>query len=246
MSGPDDSTGSSGSTGSTDSADGTDSGADGGTRPLPLLEKRPKNPDGLDQSASAASYTPVLTPPEGGEHRRRWSVRRWPAVVVGLLGLGAAGLLLYDVAAVRADRPAMRWRHVLGEQLDERPLDDLWLLIGAGAAALLGLWLLLLAVTPGHRSTLAMNSGQEDVYAWLDAEAAALVLRDRAMEVPGVRSVRVRVRRARVDVRAVAHFRELDDVRADLDTVLGDGIAALGLSRSPGLRVRVDRPGKRG
>ncbi|MDI3404916.1 DUF6286 domain-containing protein [Streptomyces cavernicola] len=214
----------------------------GDTRPL--LQKQ--NPDRLDQSASAASYTPVLTPPEGGEHRHRWSVRRWPAVVVGLLGLGAAGLLLYDVAAVRADRPAMRWRHVLGEQLAERSLDDPWVLAGAGVAALLGLWLLLLVVTPGHRSTLAMRSGEQDVRAWLDAEAAALVLRDRAMEVPGVRSVRVRVRRAKVDVRAVAHFRELDDVRADLDTVLGDGIAALGLSRAPALNVRVARPGKRG
>ncbi|MFM9367117.1 DUF6286 domain-containing protein [Streptomyces sp. Da 82-17] len=215
-----------------------------GTRRLPTLEKQ--GPGGLDQSASAAAYTPVLTPPEGGEHRRRWSARRLPAVLVGLLGLGAAGLLLYDVAAVRADRPAMRWRRVLGEQLAERPLDDVWVLAGAGVAALLGLWLLVLALTPGHRSTLAMNSGHEDVRAWLDAEAAALVLRDRAMEVPGVRSVRVRVRRAKVDVRAVAHFRELDDVRADLDTALGDGIAALGLSRAPSLKVRVERPGKRG
>ncbi|NBE56592.1 DUF6286 domain-containing protein [Streptomyces boluensis] len=214
-----------------------------GTRPLPLLEKRPQT---FDQSASAASYTPVLTPEEGGEHRRMWSVRRLPAAVVALLGLGAAGLLLYDVVAVRADRPAMAWRRTLGEQLAARPLDDVWVLLGAGVVALLGLWLLVLAATPGHRRVLAMRGGDDDVRAWLDAEAAALVLRDRAMEVPGVRSVRVRVRRAKVEARAVAHFRELDDVRADLDTALGDAVAALGLARAPRLRVRVDRPGKRG
>lgn len=215
----------------------------GGPRPSPVLEKKTRD---FDQSASAASYTPVLTPEEGGEHRRMWSARRLPVAVVALLGLGAAGVLLYDVAAVRADRPAMGWRRALGDQLAERPLDNLLLLIGAGAAVLLGVWLLVLAATPGHRSVLAMRSGEDDVRAWLDTDAAALVLRDRAMEVPGVQSVRVRVRRTKVDVRAVAHFRELDAVRADLDAVLGDTVAALGLARAPRLQVRVDRPGKRG
>lgn len=215
----------------------------GGARPLPVLEKKARD---FDQSASAASYTPVLTPAEGGEHRRMWSARRLPVALVALIGLGAAGLLLYDVAAVRADRPAMHWRRVLAEQLAERPLDDFWLLVGAGAAALLGVLLLVLAVTPGHRSVLAMRGGEEDVRAWLDTDAAALVLRDRAMEVPGVRSVRVRVRRTKVDVRAVAHFRELDDVRTDLDAVLGAAVAALGLARAPRLQVRADRPGRRG
>jgi hypothetical protein len=70
------------------------------------------------------------------------------------------------------------------------------------------------------------------------------MLRDRAMEVSGVRSVRVRVGRRKVRVRAVSHFRELDDVRADLDAVLAEGIKGLGLARRPGLSVHVARANK--
>lgn len=61
------------------------------------------------------------------------------------------------------------------------------------------------------------------------------------MEVPGVRSARVRMGRSRVRVRARSHFRELDEVRADLDAVLAVGIEELGLVRPLRLRVRVRR-----
>jgi hypothetical protein len=66
------------------------------------------------------------------------------------------------------------------------------------------------------------------------------------MEVAGVQSARVRVRRRRARVRAVSHFRELDDVRTDLDAVLADAVRGLGLSRPPSLSVRVRRPGRKG
>ncbi|WP_327357070.1 DUF6286 domain-containing protein [Streptomyces sp. NBC_01304] len=222
----------------------------GGTQRLPVLEKDEKGeraaPSELDQSASAASYKPVPTPDEDGSGPWMWSVRRVPAAVVGVLGAGAAGLLLYDFAAVRAHRTAVDWRRELARTLAARPLDDVWVLLGAGAAVALGVWLLVLAATPGRRSFLAMRAGDPEVRAWLDTGAAALVLRDRAMEVSGVQSVRVRMRRHSVDVRAVAHFRQLDDVRADLDATLGEGIRGLGLAQAPGLSVRVSRPGKRG
>jgi hypothetical protein len=65
------------------------------------------------------------------------------------------------------------------------------------------------------------------------------------MEVAGVQSVRVRVRRRRARVRAMSHFRELDDVRTDLDAVLTDAVRGLGLSRPPALSVRVRRPGRK-
>ncbi|MFD9013380.1 DUF6286 domain-containing protein, partial [Streptomyces sp. NPDC059552] len=79
------------------------------------------------------------------------------------------------------------------------------------------------------------------VRAGLGRKDAAQVLRDRAMEVSGVRSVRVKVGRSRVGVRATSHFRELDDVRADLDEVLAVGIEELGLAHPPQPRVRVRR-----
>ncbi|MGW3683593.1 DUF6286 domain-containing protein [Streptomyces prasinus] len=183
---------------------------------------------------------------DGGGVRRFWSARRVPAGLLALLLLVVAALFLYDIAAVRADRPAMAWRRELADQLARRPLDDLWVLLGAGAATALGLWLLLLALTPGLRSLLPMRRTHPDVRAGLDRDAAAMVLRDRAMEVAGVRSVRVRVTRRRADVRAVSHFRELDEVRADLGAVLDDTIGRMGLARPPVPAVRVRRPGRKG
>ncbi|GGV79070.1 DUF6286 domain-containing protein [Streptomyces griseoloalbus] len=181
-----------------------------------------------------------------GGHRRFWSARRVPAALLALVILVIAGAFLYDIAAVRADRNAMQWRRELARQLAERPLDDTWVLTGAGLATALGLWLLLLALTPGLRSLLPMRRTHPDVRAGLHRDAAAMVLRDRAMEVAGVRTVRVRVTRSRADVRAVSHFRELDDVQADLDAVLDDAVRGLGLARPPTLSLRVRRPGRKG
>ncbi|MEU2600268.1 DUF6286 domain-containing protein [Streptomyces hirsutus] len=181
-----------------------------------------------------------------GGARRFWSARRISGGLLALLLLVVVAAFLYDIAAVRAGRPAMSWRRELADQLAERPLDDAWVLLGAGVATALGLWLLLLALTPGLRSLLPMRRVHPDVRAGLDRDAAAMVLRDRAMEVAGVRSVRVRVTRRRADVRAVSHFRELDDVRADLREVLADVVGRMALSRPPALAVRVRRPGRKG
>jgi hypothetical protein len=215
-------------------------GSEGTTQRLPVLEKAP---DQRDQSASAAAYgpPPVQEDGAGGGERRFWSPRRIPAGIVALLLLLVAGFFLYDIAAVRADRPPMHWRRELARQLAERPLDDIWVLIGAGVAAALGLWLIVLAITPGLRGILPMSRTHPDVRAGLHRDAAAMVLRDRAMEVAGVQSARVRMRRKKADVRAVSHFRELDDVRADLDVTLTEAIRALGLARPPALSVHVAR-----
>ncbi|MFJ6698442.1 DUF6286 domain-containing protein [Streptomyces sp. NPDC091272] len=178
--------------------------------------------------------------------RRFWSARRIPAGVAAAVLLGACGLLLYDVVAVRAGRSAMSWRRELATALSGRPLDQVWVQVGSGLAVGLGLWLVVLAVTPGLRSLLPMSgqggaAADGEVRAGLERNAAALVLRDRAMEVPGVQGARVRVGRGRVTVRAVSHFRELDDVREDLGEAMRVGIDDLGLAREPGLSVRVER-----
>ncbi|GGW86425.1 DUF6286 domain-containing protein [Streptomyces lomondensis] len=218
--------------------------AEGTTQRLPVLEK-PGAPNAPDRSASSDGPPSVLDG-EGGRAGRFWSARRISAALVALVLLALAGLFLYDIVAVRADRPGMHWRRELARQLAERPLDDIWVLIGAGVAAALGLWLLFLAATPGLRHVLPMRRTHADVRAGLDRDAAATALRDRAMEVAGVQSVRVRVRRRRADVRALSHFRDLDDVRTELDAVLADAVSGLGLSRPPSLSVRVRRPGRKG
>ncbi|WP_221355023.1 DUF6286 domain-containing protein [Streptomyces beigongshangae] len=217
------------------------------TRHPPVAGEGEPAGGGPGRSAPAAEHTPLPDPDDAGHGSGRfWSARRIPAAVLAPLVLAAAGLLLYDVVAVRAGRSALHWRRSLARELAERPLDDTWVLVGAGAATALGLWLFVLAVTPGLRGVLPMWRPRPDVRAGLRRDAAATVLRDRAMEVPGVRSVRVRTGRGKADVRAVSHFRELDDVRADLDAVLADAVGELGLVRRPALSVRVTRPGRKG
>ncbi|MET9596927.1 DUF6286 domain-containing protein [Streptomyces sp. NPDC006459] len=178
-------------------------------------------------------------------HRFR-SARRVPAALTALVVLGVAGLFLYDLAAVRADRAAMGWRRDLTDALATHTPADLEVQLVAGAVALAGAVLLLLALAPGLRGILPMRppdgtDAGARVRAGLGRKDAAQVLRDRAMEVSGVRSVRVKVGRSRVGVRATSHFRELDDVRADLDEVLAVGIEELGLAHPPQPCVRVRR-----
>ncbi|MFH8886508.1 DUF6286 domain-containing protein [Streptomyces californicus] len=217
----------------------------GSTRRTPTVEQ---HEDGPPANAPRGDRDPVPTLEQGDGARagRFWSARRVPAALLALVILGAAGLLLYDIAAVRADHPAMRWRRSLANGLAERHLDDVAVLVGAGIAAAIGLWLLLLALTPGLRGLLPMRRDRAGVRAGLDRTAAALVLRDRAVEVPGVQSVRVGVGRRKAKVRALAHFRELDDVREDLNSVLEKAVRELGLARVPALSVHVHRPPKKG
>ncbi|GAA1538537.1 DUF6286 domain-containing protein [Streptomyces albidochromogenes] len=199
-------------------------------------------------SADGAGQTAAIDK-SGRSARRFWSARRITAAVVALLSLAAIGLLLYDVVSVRAGRSAMRWRLRLADELATRPLDDIWMIVGAAMAMALGLWLFLLAVTPGLRRLLPMRQptstpGTGEVRAGLDRRAAALVLRDRAMQVPGVQSAQVAVGRRKIKARAQAHFRDLDEVRADLDATLGEAVTFLGLARQPTLTVHVRRPQK--
>lgn len=211
--------------------------------------------DGGPTTRTLEPYTPAAYDPSGssaaGQHpvraRRFWSSRRVPAALTAAVGLGLAGLFLYDVASVRADRDAMAWRTRLADELATRHLDNVWVIVGAAVAAVLGLWLIVLALTPGERQVLPMTRrGPAGVRAGLDRRAAELVLRDRAMEVPGIRWVRVTVGRRRIKARGTSHFRELDAVRGDLTAALGDAVQQLGLARPPQLTVHVQRAEKKG
>ncbi|MFJ3756132.1 DUF6286 domain-containing protein [Streptomyces sp. NPDC090080] len=184
-------------------------------------------------------------PPPAGHAPRFWSPRRAPAALAAAVLLVASAAFLYDIGAVRAHHPAMHWRRVLARQLATRPLDDTWVLTGAGVAAAVGVWLLALALTPGLRDVLPMRRSHPDVRAGLRRDAAAMSLRDRAMEISGVRRVRVRLGRSRARVLAVSQFRDLDEVRADLDAALTDAIEGLGLAHPPRLTLHVIRPGRK-
>ncbi|MDB1088427.1 DUF6286 domain-containing protein [Streptomyces sp. ACA25] len=219
----------------------------------PTLEKKPSGataaplpgggPGGGDEPGTTGRDQPAARA-EDGAARRFWSSRRVPAGIVALVLLAATALLLYDVVAVRADRPAGRWRTNLADALATRQLDDPWVVAGAVLAVLLGIWLLVLALTPGLRGLLPMRTENDTHRAGLHRSAAALILRDRAMEVSGVRSARVTVGRRRVRATAQVHFRDLDEVRSDLDAALHSGLDELGLARRPSLALHVRRPAK--
>ncbi|MBW1603664.1 hypothetical protein JJV70_16430 [Streptomyces sp. JJ66] len=213
--------------------------SDADTRHQPTLEKR--DPDhGLD---GPPPPDPGADQGQTPRARRFWSPRRVPAALLAVVLLTALIVLLVDLIAVRTGEPAMAWRRWLADQLATRRLGDVWVVAAAVVAALLGLWLLLLALTPGLRSLLPL-SGAPQLRAGLDRGAAAVILREEASRVPGVQTVKTKVRRRKATVRAVAHFREVDDVRHDLTGVLADTLVDLGLARRPKLSVRVSRPKK--
>ncbi|MEW1862965.1 DUF6286 domain-containing protein [Streptomyces sp. NPDC088194] len=225
-------------------------GSDGGfgrsdepepTVKLPTLDTREPEPD-----TGAIQYAPAAGEPGAVRAKRFWSGRRVPAAITAALCTALTGLFLYDIAAVRTDRKAMAWRKTLARELATRHLDNVWIIVGAAVAAVVGLWLLLLAATPGERGVLPMaRRGSQGVRAGLDRHAAELVLRDRAMEVAGVRWSRVKVSRRKVKARATSHFRELDDVRRDLTAALDTAAGQLGLAKALGMRVHVQRADKK-
>jgi hypothetical protein len=202
-----------------------------------------KHPEPQGTEGPRGDRPPARPTADGGGQRRShrpWSSRRVPAALTALAVLIPTAVCLYDVIAVRAGHRAAPWRRRLADELATRPLDDVWMLTGAGVAAALGLWLLVLALTPGRRHLLPMRApGPEHIDAALDRDSAAALLRDAALRVPGVGHARVRVRRHRVKVRADVRFRDLRQVKDDLTRVLREQRDRLALAHPPRLVIRV-------
>lgn len=176
---------------------------------------------------------------EGHRTHRPWSARGLPAALVASVILVAAVAALVDVVAVRAGRPAAAWRRHLADALATRPVDDVWMLTGAAVAAAVGIWLIVLALTPGLRHWLPLRSPAPWLRSSLDRSGAADLLRDAAMRVPGVSKARIRVRRHRVKARADVRFRAPQQVKDDLTAVLDEERDRLALARPPRIVVRV-------
>ncbi|MEU6012350.1 DUF6286 domain-containing protein [Streptomyces sp. NPDC047453] len=206
------------------------------------LTKEPTGPDPPEPDR------PPPAPAADGHGGRRkshrpWSARRLPAALVALVILVAAVGTLIDVVAVRAGRRTSAWRSNLAHELAARPVDDVWMLTGAAVAAAVGVWLIVLALSPGLRHLLPLrspaNCAPPRLHASLDRDSAAAALRDAAMTVPGVGRAHVRVRRHRVKARADIRFRDPQQVKKDLAAVLDEERDRLTLSRPPCVVVRV-------
>jgi Family of unknown function (DUF6286) len=202
-------------------------------------------PSGPPSSGAATGTLPPVereTPAPADDDpagRRFWSPRRVPSAVVALLGLVATVGVLEDTISVRAGNAAQQWRRDVADDIATRHLDDGWMIGGAFLAVVLGLWLIWLALTPGLRAVLPMRTTTPGMRAGLDRRAAALVLRDSALQISGVSWIRVKVRRKKVKARATVHFRELEEVRGELHEVLEGTLDSLALSRRPALELAV-------
>ncbi|MEU7382969.1 DUF6286 domain-containing protein [Streptomyces sp. NPDC042207] len=208
------------------------------------LTKEPEEPREPAEPGPPEDHAPPPNPTAGEGDRghrthRPWSARRLPATLVASVILVAAVAALVDVVAVRAGRPAAAWRRHLTDALATRPVDDVWMLTGAAVAAAVGVWLIVLALTPGLRHWLPLRSPSPRLRASLDRNGTAALLRDAAMRVPGVGKARIRVRRHRVKTRADVRFRDPQQVKDDLTAALDEERDRLALARPPRIVVRM-------
>lgn len=201
-----------------------------------------KDPDPPERDVSSRGHTAGDSDSGRRTHRPR-SARRIPAALVASVILVAAVAALVDVIAVRAGRPAAAWRRHLADELATRPVDDVWMLTGAAVAAAVGVWLIVLALTPGLRHWLRLRSPADcpRLRASLDRDGAAGLLRDAAMRIPGVGAAHIRVRRHRIKARADVRFRDPRQVKDDLTAVLDEECDRLALAHPPRIVVRPRR-----
>ncbi|WP_441249684.1 DUF6286 domain-containing protein [Kitasatospora sp. McL0602] len=176
-----------------------------------------------EPTAEGSTERSAEAPPE--EPVRRVRSPRTPAAgLVATAVLVVGGGVLYDVIAVRTGHRARPWRAQLAHQLATRHLDDTWVLVGAGAAVLLGVWLGVLAFTPGMRRWLPLRTpGQEGAdTAVLHRSGLAALVATRARELPEVTAVSVRagVKRTKVTIRGTADPAAVQrELRAELARV---------------------------
>lgn len=137
-----------------------------------------------------------------GRARRPRSARTAVTAVVVTAALVAAGMVLYDAVAIRTGHAARRWHTELTRELSTRHLDDPWVLGAAGAAAVLGVVLCVLAFAPGLRRWLPLRRPGAAVH----RSGVATLIAARATDLAGVErcTVKVRRRRARATVTGVA------------------------------------------
>ncbi|MEN8652411.1 DUF6286 domain-containing protein [Streptomyces sp. 21So2-11] len=178
-------------------------------------------------------------PTVGRARRRAWSARRLPAALLASAGAALCGALLYDALTSGGDT-AIRLQEGALDRLADTGYTGARVAAAGACAALLGMWLIVVALTPGARRRLPMAAPSPGVRAELDRGGARSLLRDAALEVPGVSAARVRVRRRmRVGARVTVAFGDPDAVRAAVATRLDAALLALGTARPGRLRVRV-------
>jgi hypothetical protein len=214
--------------------------------------ERTRQLTGLDLPAARLTVT-ALTPsphppeppsPEAGPTvrtpRRRWSRRRLPVALLTAATTVGCGALALDLVRVRlADRAPAAWHTAAVHWLSGHGPGDPAVVASGALMGLAGVWMVVLALTPGGRRRSTVLSVAPRVDAAMDRSAVAALLRDVLGGVEGVGAVRVTVRRRRVAVRVGLAFGDLGQARAAVTATAHHALAACRLRRVPRLRVTV-------
>jgi hypothetical protein len=147
------------------------------------------------------------------------------AVLAAVLLLGLATVLAQHAASERGWTGADSWLRAAVAALDD-PRPSAWVLTGAAAVALLGLWFLVAAFLPARRSHLPA-AGPGDL--WISPRALEALASDAAERAPGVFHAAGEMRRRRLKVKALL-AREHEAAVADILEAVGDrlhGIAEI-------------------
>ncbi|MFJ8728369.1 DUF6286 domain-containing Asp23/Gls24 family envelope stress response protein [Streptomyces bauhiniae] len=197
-----------------------------------LTPDRMTEPDAAPEPGTAA--------PGGRVPRRWWAQRRLPLGVLTLLATLTCGALATDLILVHTGhRPAALWRTGALHWLYVHGPGDPPVTAAALGCVLLGVWLIVLAVTPGRRGLLTAHSPAPATRVAVDRGAVAALLRDTAAGTEGVDTVAVRVRRRRATVRAALAFGDRAAVRDQITDAARRTLAECGLRRPLRLRVAV-------
>ncbi|NEB05074.1 DUF6286 domain-containing protein [Streptomyces sp. SID13726] len=219
------------------------------------VSERTRRLSGLEVSVARVAVTAFAPPvpvrvPEAGEGvedvpglrtpRRLWSRRRVPVALVTWAAAVGCGALVLDLARVHfADRTPGVWRTWAVHWLSGHGPGDPAVVAAGGLTALAGLWMVVLALTPGHRRQYTVRGPGPRIDTVVERSTVAVLIRDAVTGVDGVTGVRTRVRGRRVAVRAALAFGDRAAAHTAVTAAARDALAACRLRRDLRLRVTV-------
>lgn len=219
------------------------------------VTERTRRLSGLDVSVARVAVTAFTPPPllhpsevdKGAEEvpglrtpRRLWSRRRVPvALITWAAAAGCAALVLDLVRVHLLGRTPGVWRTWAVHWLSGHGPGDPAVVAAGGLTALAGLWMVLLALTPGHRRRYTVRGEAPRIATVVGRSTVAVLVRDAVTDVDGVTAVRARVRGRRVTLRAALAFGDRTAAHAAVTAAARDALAACRLRRDLRLRVTV-------
>ncbi|MFE3559224.1 DUF6286 domain-containing protein [Streptomyces sp. NPDC059193] len=167
--------------------------------------------------------------------RRTWSERRLTTAVLAAALTVVSYLLLWHAVELRGT-PSPPWQPP-DAALSAAGQRGMWCV--AAAAAVMGGWMVLLALTPGHHRLLTLRCGPA-ARAVMSRMCAARLVQAALADVPGLRVRTVRFAPRRVSVRAELAFGEPEGTRQAAIVAISGAIDGLALSRTPRVKLTLD------